>query len=162
MPWASCIDHFTPRGKSPRYPLDRRLSGPQSRSGGGDEKKNPGLCRESNAGSPGRSLVAKSNELPRYLSCELIRWWRKSTDAGLWWFWVLLPKNQWLAQSVIYPIKSRSSELWQCVMRWRDSNVSRWPRCLHLYPKDGSNTVLRFHSFLLLMLHNHNIWYIVV
>jgi hypothetical protein len=33
--------------KSPRYPLDRRLSGPQSPSGGGGEEKNsqplPGL-----------------------------------------------------------------------------------------------------------------------
>jgi hypothetical protein len=29
-----------PRGKSPRYPLDRRLDGPQSRSGRGGEKKN--------------------------------------------------------------------------------------------------------------------------
>jgi len=36
---------FTPRplytqGKSPRYPLDRRLGGPQSRSGHGGEEKN--------------------------------------------------------------------------------------------------------------------------
>jgi hypothetical protein len=36
---------FTPRplypqGKSPRYPLDRRLGGPQSRSGYGVEEKN--------------------------------------------------------------------------------------------------------------------------
>jgi hypothetical protein len=27
-----------PQGKSPRYPLDRRLGGPQSRSGQGSEK----------------------------------------------------------------------------------------------------------------------------
>jgi hypothetical protein len=37
---------FTPRplypqGKSPRYPLDRRLGEPQSRSGRGGEEKNP-------------------------------------------------------------------------------------------------------------------------
>jgi hypothetical protein len=36
-----------PQGKSPWYPLDRRTSGPQSRSGRGGEKKNsyhlPGL-----------------------------------------------------------------------------------------------------------------------
>jgi hypothetical protein len=36
---------FTPQplyrqGKSPRYPLDRRLGGPQSRSGRGGEEKN--------------------------------------------------------------------------------------------------------------------------
>jgi hypothetical protein len=30
---------FTPRGKSPRYPLDRRLGGPQSRSGRSGEEK---------------------------------------------------------------------------------------------------------------------------
>jgi hypothetical protein len=29
-----------PQGKSPRYSLDRRLDGPQSRSGRGDEEKN--------------------------------------------------------------------------------------------------------------------------
>jgi hypothetical protein len=31
-----------PQGKSPQYPLDRRLGGPQSQSGhSGKEKKNP-------------------------------------------------------------------------------------------------------------------------
>jgi len=29
-----------PQGKSPHYPLDRRLGGPQSRSGHGGEEKN--------------------------------------------------------------------------------------------------------------------------
>jgi hypothetical protein len=29
-----------PQGKSPLYPLDRRLGGPQSRSGSGGEEKN--------------------------------------------------------------------------------------------------------------------------
>jgi hypothetical protein len=41
-----------PRGKSPRYP-DRRLRGPQSRSGRGEEKIFP--CPESNLGHPARS-----------------------------------------------------------------------------------------------------------
>jgi hypothetical protein len=55
--WSGCIDpyfldlstswtwvvNFTPRplyprGKSPRYPLDRRLGGPQSRSGRSEEE----------------------------------------------------------------------------------------------------------------------------
>jgi hypothetical protein len=31
---------FYPQGKSPEYPLDRRLGGPQSRSGHGGEEKN--------------------------------------------------------------------------------------------------------------------------
>jgi hypothetical protein len=40
-----CVVSFTPRplypqGKSPWYPLDRRLGGPQSRSGRGGEEKN--------------------------------------------------------------------------------------------------------------------------
>jgi hypothetical protein len=40
------------RVKSPRYPLDRRLGGPQSRSGrGSEEKKIPNLCRDSNSRS---------------------------------------------------------------------------------------------------------------
>jgi len=39
------VASFTPlplylQGKSPLYPLDRRLDGPQSRSGRGDEEKN--------------------------------------------------------------------------------------------------------------------------
>jgi hypothetical protein len=36
----SCPGHFTLQGKSPWYPLDRRLGGPQSRSGRGGEEKN--------------------------------------------------------------------------------------------------------------------------
>jgi hypothetical protein len=37
-----------PQGKSPWYPLDRRLSGPQSRSGRGGKEKNSKSLRESN------------------------------------------------------------------------------------------------------------------
>jgi len=44
---------FTPRppcpqGKSPWYPLDRRLGGPQSHSGRGGEEKNSSPCQELN------------------------------------------------------------------------------------------------------------------
>jgi hypothetical protein len=36
-----------PRGKSPRYPLDRKVGGPQIRSGqSGEEKKITEECRE--------------------------------------------------------------------------------------------------------------------
>jgi hypothetical protein len=35
MPWP-----LYPQGKSPWYPLDRRLSGPQNHSGHGSEEKN--------------------------------------------------------------------------------------------------------------------------
>jgi hypothetical protein len=37
---ASRPSRFTPREGAPRYPLDRRLGGPQSRSGHGGEEKN--------------------------------------------------------------------------------------------------------------------------
>jgi hypothetical protein len=36
---ASRPSYFTPRGKKPRYPLDRRLGMPQNRSGRGGEEK---------------------------------------------------------------------------------------------------------------------------
>jgi hypothetical protein len=41
-------------GKNPRYPLDRRLSGPQSRSERDGEERRP--FRESNPSRPARSL----------------------------------------------------------------------------------------------------------
>jgi hypothetical protein len=43
-----------PRGKSPRHPLDRRLGGPQSRSGRCGEERNQCLYRESKLGRPAR------------------------------------------------------------------------------------------------------------
>jgi hypothetical protein len=47
-----------PQGKSPCCPLDRRLGGPQSRSGRGGEEKNIFYsCRESNPGRPATSLI---------------------------------------------------------------------------------------------------------
>jgi hypothetical protein len=41
-----------PQGKSPHYLLDRRLGGPQSRSGHGGEEKNFQPRRESNPKAP--------------------------------------------------------------------------------------------------------------
>jgi hypothetical protein len=38
--WTSCPGVFTPGGKGPRYPLDRSLDEPQSRSGRAEKKKN--------------------------------------------------------------------------------------------------------------------------
>jgi hypothetical protein len=51
-----------PQGKSPWYPLDRRLGGPQSRSGRGGEEKNsqppPGI-EPQNPDRPARGTVFK-------------------------------------------------------------------------------------------------------
>jgi hypothetical protein len=44
-----------PQGKSSRYPLDRKLGGPQSRCGRCGVKKISFLCRESNSSRPTRS-----------------------------------------------------------------------------------------------------------
>jgi hypothetical protein len=59
-----------PPGKSPWYPLDRKLGGPQSRSGRGGEEKNsqppPGM-EPLNPHRPARSLVAIPTELSRFL-----------------------------------------------------------------------------------------------
>jgi hypothetical protein len=62
---ASCSGRFTYRGKSPRYPLDRRLGGPQNRSGHGGEEKNSHNCTrpELILGRPARSLVSVLTEL---------------------------------------------------------------------------------------------------
>jgi hypothetical protein len=48
------------KGKSPSYPLDRRLGGPQSHSGrGGEEKISSPLPRESNPRTPIDQTVAQ-------------------------------------------------------------------------------------------------------
>jgi hypothetical protein len=48
-----------PPGKSPWYSLDRRLGGPQSRSGHGGDEKNSQARRESNPRTPIAQLVAQ-------------------------------------------------------------------------------------------------------
>jgi hypothetical protein len=57
---------FTPEVRSP-VPLDRRLGGPQNRSGCGGEEKKAHYCpsRKLNAGRPFRSLVSVLTELSR-------------------------------------------------------------------------------------------------
>jgi hypothetical protein len=56
-------------GKDPRYPLDRRLCGPQNQPGHGCEEKKSHCCpyRELNHGRSTRSLVIVLTELPRVL-----------------------------------------------------------------------------------------------
>jgi hypothetical protein len=48
-----------PQGKSPWYPLDRRLGGPQSRSERGAEERNSQPRRESNPRTPNFQPVAQ-------------------------------------------------------------------------------------------------------
>jgi hypothetical protein len=57
-------------GKSPRYPLDRRLGRPQRRSGRGDEENNsqpPPEIEPPNPERPANSLVAIPAEVSRLL-----------------------------------------------------------------------------------------------
>jgi len=47
---------ITPHRNIRRNPLDRRLGGPQIRSGRGWGEKNPSPCLESNPGGPGLNI----------------------------------------------------------------------------------------------------------
>jgi hypothetical protein len=57
---ASRPGRFASRRKSPRYLLDRRLVGPQNRSGRGGDEKIPSPRRESNSQTPIIQPVAQS------------------------------------------------------------------------------------------------------
>jgi hypothetical protein len=59
----------------PRYPLERKVSGPQSRSGSGGEEKITLSCRESNPGRPAGSLAALLTELPRLPALLNLQQW---------------------------------------------------------------------------------------
>jgi len=61
-----------PRGNNPRYPLDRRLDGPQSRSGRGDEKKSHHCPHwELNPGRVARSSQPSKLNSPKNLVSRL-------------------------------------------------------------------------------------------
>jgi hypothetical protein len=49
--------------ETPRYPLHRRLNGPQRRYGRGGKEKNSSPCRKSSPGRPAPSLVTTLSEL---------------------------------------------------------------------------------------------------
>jgi hypothetical protein len=61
--WDSRPGLFTPRERVPWYPLDRRLGGPQSRSGRGGKEKNSQLRQDSN---PRSSFSATSLKYPGF------------------------------------------------------------------------------------------------
>jgi hypothetical protein len=100
--WTPVVS-FTPRplypqGKTAPYPLDRRLGGPQSRSGHGEEEKIPSSCRYSNPRSssslpdamivsyPGSSMVAWQAKgkvlIIRVCYCTGIRFNRTKEEAA--------------------------------------------------------------------------------
>jgi hypothetical protein len=101
-------------GIEPRYPLDGRQGGPQSRSVRDDEGKNSPLCpcQESNLGRPARHLVTELLRAPRIQTKvnqkeinknwnkrgkrnkiqngQGNKWWRKKPDMQIGWLhrWV--------------------------------------------------------------------------
>jgi hypothetical protein len=88
---------FTPwalytRGKSPRYPLDRRFGGPQSLSERGGEEKNSyhSPYRELNPGHQACSLVPMLTELPRLftlLKDQLSHKHKTNISVPEKWYW---------------------------------------------------------------------------
>jgi hypothetical protein len=95
-----------PRGKRPRYPLDRRLGGPQSWCGRCGEEKTP--CRESNPGLSARSPWLYRLSCPGSLFCicnvfiflrmqgNLLTFlpFENDSEASWVWFHPLLPISQ--------------------------------------------------------------------
>jgi len=91
------VNTFTPRplypgGRNPWYPLDRRLGGPQSRSGRGEAEKNfPSPCRgEKKHGRPAQSPDAIPTELSRLPPCDKDQ---METQEGIARFSVFRTKN---------------------------------------------------------------------
>jgi hypothetical protein len=71
-----------PRGKDPRYPLYRRLGGPQSRSG--QRKKSFRLCQGSNLDRPVvQSVVRHTDWATRLLTVTTYQdvWWWRQQDT---------------------------------------------------------------------------------
>jgi hypothetical protein len=93
---------FTPQplylqGKSTRYPLDRRLGGPQSHSGRGGEEKNshppPGI-EPYNPDRPARSPTLYRLS---YHGCNVTTDLREIRWGGLDWLHVAHNRGQWRA-----------------------------------------------------------------
>jgi hypothetical protein len=89
---------FTPRPLNtrecnPRYTSNRRLSGPQSRSGRGGEEKNSSPSRESNLEHSARSIITTLTELSKVKLSLCFNWaprhegvlgdWRYSSTHSL-------------------------------------------------------------------------------
>jgi hypothetical protein len=83
VPLFNQVPRFTPRPLYLRYPLDRRLGGPQSRPGRGSKEKRIQFrsFRESSPGRPARSLITILTELLRFLclGCHAVQFGPKFT-----------------------------------------------------------------------------------
>jgi hypothetical protein len=79
-----------PQGKSPPYPLDRRLSGPQSRSGHGAEVKNSQPHRDSNSNhSTVQPVVSRYTDWAIHLKItSLLTQLSRIALSGQYWFWL--------------------------------------------------------------------------
>jgi hypothetical protein len=73
-----------PRRRSPGYPMDRRLSGSQSRTGRSEGKKNPCPCRGSNPIRLARNLVTLLTELTWFLRKHAIYTMYQEESSVLW------------------------------------------------------------------------------
>jgi hypothetical protein len=87
---------FHPRGKSPRYPLDLRLGGPQSRSGRrGKEKNRFPAGNWTLAVQPFArhytDWAILTSKRKRYLVLYY-GWWKKKAKV-VWMYWYSYPKN---------------------------------------------------------------------
>jgi hypothetical protein len=85
--WSALCNCFTPWGKSPWYPLHRRLGGPQSQSGHSGRKKKSlhYYCWKSNPSCPAHSLATILPELhwlftfPYFIIIQNNVFWAKGT-----------------------------------------------------------------------------------
>jgi hypothetical protein len=133
-------------GRSPLYPLDRRLGGPQSRSGNGGEKNSHHRpCRKLRPGRPSRSLVPTRTSLfPKLLL------------NGNW------PKGLIRERYNNYSLMSMQG-MDNCLPQRPDGAISKWlrddgePHEKNLHTSKWSNLYNYSHRVSILWRHNHSI-----
>jgi hypothetical protein len=105
-----------PQGKSPYYPLYRRLGGPQSRSGHGGEEKNFSPWQDSNPDHPARSpALYRWAILAPSFTCKDIK-----SRSFRWAGHVTRIEKQWIIQN--FYLKTQGNRpLWRCKRGWEDN-----------------------------------------